>query len=257
MVAKPKKTKLESGETLVTFLLDRTGSMQSIKDDTIGAFNAYLEGLQKDPAGISFTLVQFDSMSLDKVCVGVPVRDAPPLSDGNYQRRASTPLIDAAYKTIKAVEKSAPDAKTKIVICIQTDGQENCSTEHTWAELHALIKEKAAANWQFNFMGAGIDAYEQGQRMGISAAATMSYDSSDRRATRAAFAASASNTQSFRHGLSETTQYSAAQRSASGDRFAHRVSDLQSDQSPASVAPTGAAKKPPAAKKPLVDDFTL
>ena len=32
--------------TLVTFLLDRTGSMESIKDDTIGAFNAYLA----DPA---------------------------------------------------------------------------------------------------------------------------------------------------------------------------------------------------------------
>jgi hypothetical protein len=30
-------------KTLVTFLLDRTGSMQSIKADTIGGFNAYLD----------------------------------------------------------------------------------------------------------------------------------------------------------------------------------------------------------------------
>ncbi len=54
-----------------------------------------------------------------------------------------------------------------MVICIQTDGLENASTEHTWAELNLLIKEKAKLGWQFNFMGAGIDAYEQGRQMGI------------------------------------------------------------------------------------------
>jgi hypothetical protein len=31
-----------------------------------------------------------------------------------------------------------------VVICIQTDGQENSSTEHSWNELNALVKEKAA-----------------------------------------------------------------------------------------------------------------
>ena len=46
--------------TLVTFLLDRTGSMQSIKDDTIGAFNAYLETLKKKGGGIEFSFLQFD-----------------------------------------------------------------------------------------------------------------------------------------------------------------------------------------------------
>ena len=40
--------------TLVAFLLDRTGSMEPIRDDTIGAFNAYLEGLQKGGAPIDF-----------------------------------------------------------------------------------------------------------------------------------------------------------------------------------------------------------
>ena len=38
---KSKKTEADQ-RTLVTFLLDETGSMQSIKDDTIGGFNSYL-----------------------------------------------------------------------------------------------------------------------------------------------------------------------------------------------------------------------
>src|SRR5260221_14561392 len=77
--------------TLVTFLLDRTGSMEPIKDDTIGAFNAYLDGLQKAATSIDFTFVQFDSISIDKVCVGMPVAQVPRLDASTYQPRASTP----------------------------------------------------------------------------------------------------------------------------------------------------------------------
>jgi hypothetical protein len=82
---------------LVTFLLDRTSSMEAIRDDTIGGFNAYLEGLKGDgAANIEFTLVQFDSMSIDKIYVAVPIADVEKLSRDSYQPRASTPLIDDA-----------------------------------------------------------------------------------------------------------------------------------------------------------------
>ena len=132
-----------STRTLVTFLLDRTGSMEAIRDDTIGGFNAYLDGLKGDgEADIEFTLIQFDSVSIDKICVAVPIAKVDKLTRETYQPRASTPLIDAAVKTINAVEASLlTDPAAKVVICFQTDGQENSSTEHTWAELNALVKE--------------------------------------------------------------------------------------------------------------------
>ena len=96
-----------SARTLVTFLLDRTGSMEAIRDDTIGGFNTYLDTLQGDGgANIEFTLVQFDSMSIDKICVAAPIAHVHKLNRDTYQPRASTPLIDAAYKTIEAVEAS-------------------------------------------------------------------------------------------------------------------------------------------------------
>ena len=57
--------------TLVTFLLDRTGSMEAIRDDTIGGFNAYLDGLKGNgEAEIDFTLVQFDSIAIASACAG-------------------------------------------------------------------------------------------------------------------------------------------------------------------------------------------
>lgn len=85
-------------------------------------------------------------------------------------------------------ESLAGDGETEGVICFQTDGEENSSTEHTWNELNALIKDKAGAGWQFNFMGVGFDAYHQGTRMGIAPQATMAYDHRDAEATRMAFA---------------------------------------------------------------------
>jgi hypothetical protein len=208
--------------TLVTFLLDRTGSMQSIKDDTIGAFNAYLETLQKKGGGIEFSFLQFDSISIDKVCVNKPVAEVAPLADETFQPRASTPLIDAAYATIEAVGEAIGrrDVPPKVVICIQTDGLENASTEHTWAELNLLIKEKSKLGWQFNFMGAGIDAYEQGRQMGIPAAATVSYDKTSRAATVGAFAASAANTVAYARDEAPTVGFTPAQKHAAGDRFA-------------------------------------
>jgi hypothetical protein len=229
--------------TLVTFLLDRTGSMEPIRDDTIGAFNAYLDGLKGDDGTpIDFTLVQFDSMSIDKIHVQVPVAEVPRLTRETYQPRASTPLIDAAYKTIVAVEESLARATdTKVVICIQTDGQENSSVEHRWDQLNALIKEKVGKGWQFNFMGVGIDAYHQGERMGIPQARTMAYDHQDAMATRAAFAASAENARRYARAEVCETAYTPEQKAASGDRFFDNV----------------VKKAKGALKKPIVDDIKL
>lgn len=262
-MAKQAKKAAKSSDTLVTFLLDRTGSMGSVKQGTIEAFNAYLEGLQQEPAGIRFSFIQFDSQALDRVHVNVPVAQALKLTSATYQPRAATPLIDAAYKTIKAVEASEAAKGSKIVVCIQTDGEENSSTAHTWAELHALIKEKTALGWQFNFMGCGIDAYDQGQKMGIGAMNTMSYDRNSAAATRAAFSASAENTRNFAVGALESTSYSMAQRSLAGDAFAHKAHGLQGAPMGSVIRPnvSGAkASAAPVVPKPApaaVDDFTL
>jgi hypothetical protein len=86
--------------TLVTFLLDRSGSMGDIWDETIGGFNAYIETLQRGGEAIKFTLLQFDTGGIDKCCVAEPVANIKRLDRDSYQPRGGTPLIDAAFKTI-------------------------------------------------------------------------------------------------------------------------------------------------------------
>ena len=208
--------------TLVTFLLDATQSMQSIKKSTLEAFNSYVNELKAGAAGIAFTLVTFNRNEIAKVHHEVPVQDVPELTAADYRPQSMTPLIEAATKTIRALEKAieAKADKPKVVMCIQTDGEENCSErEYTWASLKALIAEKQKDGWQFNFMGAGIDAYDQAGKMGLGAAATMSYDHASPEATKSAFRASAQNTMLFASGARGNTSYGLDQKIAAGDAF--------------------------------------
>ena len=214
--------------TLVTLLLDRSGSMQSIKEDTIGAVNSYVSDLSREDADIRVSLVLFDhyasgpgnnGMQLEKLCVAKPARTFQPLGPSDYRPRGQTPLIDAACATIRAIEQSLEGRRANVVLAIQTDGKENASTENKWADLRSLVSEKEAEGWQFIFMGAGIDAYSESAQMGISPEKTLSYGK-DARGTRESFAAMAANTRAYASsGDAESMLSTDEQKSRSGDLY--------------------------------------
>ena len=139
--------------TFLTFVLDETGSMSNIKDDTIGGFNDYISQLQQSGEPIDFTLIKFDSNRHAIPYRAVNVHDVKPLDNESYRPGAAMPLIDAVYKAIKATEEKAGDA-SKVIIAVQTDGYENASREFTNAQLVQLVKEKTAAGWLVFFTGA-------------------------------------------------------------------------------------------------------
>jgi hypothetical protein len=56
-----RREKMHDGYTHIAVILDRTGSMESIRDDTIGGFNAFLSQQKAEPGLATLTLVQFDS----------------------------------------------------------------------------------------------------------------------------------------------------------------------------------------------------
>ena len=49
--------------THISVILDRTGSIESIRNDTIGGFNAFLDEQKKQPRTATLTLIQFDSQN--------------------------------------------------------------------------------------------------------------------------------------------------------------------------------------------------
>jgi hypothetical protein len=195
--------------------------MGSIINETITAFNEYLQGLSTGEGSnlVDFTLVTFDTQGMDKVCVGVPVNQAPKLNRETYVPRAGTPLIDAAVTTIKAVESSLEKRQNpKVVMVIQTDGQENSSVKHTWEELKQLVNEKTNAGWQFVFLGAGIDAYDQAAKMGIAAMNTLSHGKGLAE-TQVAYASMALNTRQYAAGAKADASFSLRQKLGAGDKY--------------------------------------
>jgi len=148
------------------FLLDRSGSMQSCWDDTIGGYNSFLEG-QKGQGG-TMTLIQFDHEILESY-KDVPIDEVKPLTKQSYSPRGSTALLDAIGKVIK-------DGGDKRVVIILTDGYENASHTYTKAHIKDLITVKEKEGWQFMYLGANQDAFAEGESLGIAPGRTMNYD---------------------------------------------------------------------------------
>lgn len=242
--------------TMISFLLDETGSMESIKDDTIGGFNSYLDALQHPDAGmVEFTLIKFDSTKIEKVYVGVPINEVRPLTPETYRPGAMTPLIDATVKLINATEDALQKRTDtpKVLVIIQTDGQENASREYTMADLQDAMKAKTAAGWQFVFLGAGIDAFTQAAAMGIPTSTTLSYA---RETSAATFQALSVNTTSYRRSSNPADLvFSVDQRAATGGEQPPPPAVMGGSM--AGQPQTGAAVPLPQPVTPIIEDFTL
>lgn len=192
----------------ISFILDETGSMQSVKEATISGFNEYMETLKGgDDAGrVRFTLTKFNSEKVEVVHANVTLDEVAELTAETYQPASLTPLYDAIGHTIRTLEGRLVGKKRNVLVVIQTDGAENASKEFTQKGIFDLIREKKAADWTFVFLGADQDAWETGallgmdrgnvisyasgktrQTLGRTAAATLSYVSSGGAATRQFF----------------------------------------------------------------------
>lgn len=242
-------------KTLVTFLLDRTGSMETIKAVTISAFNEYLNTLEREAGDlVEFSLLQFDSRSVDKLYTGVALKNVARLNNETYQPRDMTPLIDACVKTIKATEIQVAQRSDnpRVVVVFQTDGDENTSHEYTRTDLAGLIKTKTAQGWQFVYMGANLDAYREASKMGIGAGSTVAYLGQNSGAT---FAATARNTARFASGARADMDYTELQKTGAGDQFDPLHAAKQAAKQGAFAKRKQAVPDQP--KSPIVDDITL
>jgi len=169
--------------THIAVLLDRSGSMGAVKDETISGFNYFLQEQKAVGDNAFFTLVQFDSQSTDMVHEARPVRDVPDLNQDSYQPRGSTPLLDALGETINRTGKTLaaiPEANRpdKVVFVVITDGEENASHRFTKTQVKEMIEHQTTKyNWQFVYLGANQNAFAEAGGVGISMAHAANFDS--------------------------------------------------------------------------------
>ena len=166
--------------TELVMILDRSGSMQGLENDTIGGYNGMLEKQKQLDGEVLVSTILFDSVS-EVIHDRVPISKIEPMTEKDYYVRGCTALLDAlggAIRHIKNVHKYAreEDIPEKTVFVITTDGMENASRSYSAPEVKQLVEQqKEAAGWEFLFLGANIDAIKAAGRVGISADRAANY----------------------------------------------------------------------------------
>ncbi|QSX08790.1 VWA domain-containing protein [Alkalibacter rhizosphaerae] len=163
---------MKKGLTELVFILDRSGSMGGLEEDTIGGYNALLEKQKKESGEAVLTTVLFDD-HYELLHDRINLRGIAPITDKEYYVRGTTALLDAIGKTIHKIDNAqkhtAEEERAEhVMFVITTDGMENASREYTYDKIKYMIeRQKTKYNWEFLFLGANMDAVDTAQRFGI------------------------------------------------------------------------------------------
>jgi uncharacterized protein YegL len=153
----------------VNLILDASGSMQPLINDTVGGINHFIAEQRKQPGDAYVSLTTFDTNVVQRYAAR-PLGDVPLLTvDGYYGGHGgNTALLDAVGQELTRYE-ALPVKADKTVFVITTDGQENSSREWSYEKIRALIEHyQKEKGWAFVFLGANDSAW-QGERMGAGA----------------------------------------------------------------------------------------
>jgi uncharacterized protein YegL len=171
---------MKKNTTELVFILDRSGSMAGLEEDTIGGFNAMIEKQKKLDGECYVSTVLFDNVS-EVIDDMVKLENIRPMTEDDYYVRGCTALLDAvgsAIKHIGNVHKYArpEDVPENTMFVITTDGMENASRNFSSDEVKKMIeRQKEKYGWEFIFVAANIDAVETAKSFGISEDRAVNY----------------------------------------------------------------------------------
>lgn len=185
--------------TEIAFILDQSGSMDSIKAGTLEGVNAFLDQQKKENSDypVRFSLTLF-STEVEVRHSSVSISEVPGLDEKTYQPSGGTALLDAIGITIDEIGKRLAETleaerPAKVIVAIMTDGEENSSRVFTWDQISEKIKHQTEVyKWEFLFMGANQDAIANASRINISVESSTNYYQQDGSAKHVLRAMSAS-----------------------------------------------------------------
>jgi uncharacterized protein YegL len=158
---------MPSNTTEIIVLLDRSGSMNSIKDDMIGGFNTFIDEQRAVPGECRVSLTQFGGTSVETVYEALEIRYVAPLV---FSPHGLTPLFDAIAQTIDRVgarfaAMAESNRPARVLFLIITDGDNNNSKLFSLTDVKARIQHQTDVyKWTFSFIGACVDELQRRQR---------------------------------------------------------------------------------------------
>lgn len=184
--------KITKTKVFNVIILDKSGSMECIRQAAIDGFNETLNGIKKAQEKFADTqehyvsLVAFCACEMKQIFDKVPVTEAQPLTADDYQPCCCTPLYDVMGFTLNGMRKHVKAIDDAVVVVtIITDGLENASKEYNGKSIKELVEQLKGEGWTFTYMGANQDALEVAERMSIRNSRNFDYSNEGTRATMA------------------------------------------------------------------------
>lgn len=169
----------------ILIILDRSGSMEAIRQETIDGFNSFLEKVKTEHDGATLTLIQFDSEDPFEVVHRMkPVQEVPALNEETFRPRACTPLLDAIGQALQDLDATLceipeGDRPAGVMIAILTDGFENDSTRFTRDQIRELIDvRRKQRGWEFLFLSCDENAIQEAPSLNIDVSNITPFDRS-------------------------------------------------------------------------------
>ena len=163
-----EQTNIEKKDVFdLIIMLDESESMKIMGEEPIQSVNMYIKTFQSDAesSDATFTFVTFNTMM--KTHRDSLLSDMKEIPEDIYNPSGYTALNDAICSTIKNILKSSkPDKKIFVII---TYGEDNSSCNYTKNDVKDVIKlVEDKHDWKIVFLGANIDAFQEGVFMNIS-----------------------------------------------------------------------------------------
>lgn len=182
---KPQPPRTSDEPLNIWYLLDRSGSMQPLREAVVHETNTLLTEQRGGDDECRITIAQFDSQNPFELIVNdEAISDVKPLVAADYQPRGATPLYDAIGALIGRADQRIRQRKTAglpeedQMLVIFTDGLENASTDHDSASIKNLLNERQAQGWTIAYLGANQDSYAQSRKLGVDPRSASNFDAS-------------------------------------------------------------------------------
>jgi uncharacterized protein YegL len=170
--------------TLIAVIMDESGSMSPVQNQTIAAFNEFVLGQKntgKETGAAYMTLVKFDAPAIHTVFSNRPIAEVPDLNTETYSPRGGTNLLDAVGHAMAKVQNELSrhdkiEDRPGVIVLIMTDGEENSSEQYNRDEIKKMVKSAEESDWTFTFLGANIDAFAASAKLGMGNHNTLQYN---------------------------------------------------------------------------------
>lgn len=165
-------------KTAIALVIDRSGSMGSIRQEAENSVNEYIREQKELDGELLIEIVDFDNT----VETQIPLTSADNVSKYTLTPRGLTALHDAMGQTInslgaKLAAMPENERPGRVLFVTVTDGGENASREFDAGRVKALVKRQTDKyGWDFVFLAANQDAIVVGGALGHSTGSSLTFD---------------------------------------------------------------------------------